>query len=123
MLKPGGRLWISMPNLSSQGFRLFGRHWRGLEVPRHLCLYDPPAVGRLLEACGFRDVELLAPADSAEFYFRQSIAIRYGRDPYAHGENPQWNSEWRRKAREADARSRNDASLGESLTVVGFKND
>src|SRR5262249_7064973 len=119
---PGGRLWISMPNLSSQGFRLFERHWRGLEVPRHLCLYDPPAIQRLLEACGVRKVELLSPADSAGFYFRQSVAIQCGRNPYAAGENPQWTSAWRRKARGADARSRNDPSLGESLTVIGFKN-
>jgi SAM-dependent methyltransferase len=34
ILKPGGRLWISMPNLSAQGLRQFERHWRGLEVPR-----------------------------------------------------------------------------------------
>ncbi|HUW97248.1 MAG TPA: methyltransferase domain-containing protein [Acidiferrobacter sp.] len=38
LLRPGGRVWISTPNLNSQGLERFGVDWRGLEPPRHLVL-------------------------------------------------------------------------------------
>ena len=36
--KPNGRIFITWPNPESIVLRLFGRYWRGLEAPRHLCL-------------------------------------------------------------------------------------
>jgi 2-polyprenyl-3-methyl-5-hydroxy-6-metoxy-1,4-benzoquinol methylase len=37
-IKPGGRVFITWPNPKSVALKLFGKHWRGLEAPRHLCL-------------------------------------------------------------------------------------
>ncbi|CAM2005952.1 class I SAM-dependent methyltransferase [Acanthopleuribacter pedis] len=52
-LKPGGSILLRVPNRHSWQGRLFGKHWKGLEIPRHLCLFEPKALLRLLEEVGF----------------------------------------------------------------------
>lgn len=37
-VKPGGLVFITWPNPDSIALQLFGKYWRGLEAPRHLCL-------------------------------------------------------------------------------------
>lgn len=53
LLKPGGRLWVATPNLDSYGHAHFGRHWRGLEAPRHLVLFNEQVLQRALQHAGF----------------------------------------------------------------------
>ena len=53
LLKPGGRLWIATPNIDSDGHAFFGRHWRGLEAPRHLVLFNEPVLRQALHRAGF----------------------------------------------------------------------
>lgn len=36
LLKPGGRLYIAVPNIRSWEARWFGRNWHGLDAPRHI---------------------------------------------------------------------------------------
>jgi SAM-dependent methyltransferase len=54
VLKPSGRMIIVTPNIDSIGHRMFGRHWRGLEPPRHLFIYNVRSLKRLVKLCGFR---------------------------------------------------------------------
>jgi SAM-dependent methyltransferase len=37
-VKPGGRIFIAWPNPKSMALTIFGKYWRGLEAPRHICL-------------------------------------------------------------------------------------
>lgn len=53
LLAPGGRLFISLPNLDSLEARLFGRYWRGLEIPRHCVHFREGVIRSLLEQNGF----------------------------------------------------------------------
>ena len=53
LLETGGRLIIQVPNASSWQFLLFGSHWNGVDVPRHLVDYRERDLERLLEQCGF----------------------------------------------------------------------
>jgi SAM-dependent methyltransferase len=53
ILKPGGLLWISTPNIDSPLHRRFGQSWRGLEAPRHLVLFCRTALRNLLRDAGF----------------------------------------------------------------------
>lgn len=53
-LKPGGSILLRVPNRHSWQGRLFGKHWKGLEIPRHLCLFEPKALMKLLEQEGLR---------------------------------------------------------------------
>jgi len=54
ILKPGGLLVMSTPNLQSWDARLFGPYWAGLDAPRHLFVFSPQTLGRLLNVTGFR---------------------------------------------------------------------
>lgn len=69
-LKPGGALLLSTPNVLSDVHRHFGKHWRGLEAPRHLVLFSEASLTALLQAQAFvvtsrSDQELATVRDSA----------------------------------------------------------
>ncbi len=53
LLKPGGVLLVSVPNVASANARLFGRRWHHLDPPRHLTLWTPSTLDRLLGERGF----------------------------------------------------------------------
>ena len=57
LLKPGGFLWLSTPNIRSYGHEYYGRNWRGLEPPRHLVLFNWPAMVKLIQKAGFRSIQ------------------------------------------------------------------
>ena len=52
-LKPGGRLYIGVPNTRGFTNRVFRRYALQLDVPRHLCHFDQKSLRRLGEAAGF----------------------------------------------------------------------
>ncbi len=54
ILRPGGRLIILTPNVSSWGHRKFGRAWFALDPPRHLHLFTPVALRALVERSGLQ---------------------------------------------------------------------
>jgi SAM-dependent methyltransferase len=58
VLKPNGRLLIATPNSASLGHGHFGSNWASLDPPRHLMIFDPPTMRRLLDQAGF-DVDWL----------------------------------------------------------------
>jgi SAM-dependent methyltransferase len=117
LLVPGGRLWLSLPNLWSDGLRRFGRHWRGLEPPRHLALFDSERLKELLSGIGFERVQRLPPEDAALVYYRQSQAIARGVDPGAEADPPGWEA-LRQAAEAAKWRARLSPRRAESLTMT-----
>jgi len=54
ILRPGGRLLISVANIECYDLHLFGSTWFPLEVPRHLCHFSVQTLSRLLQESGFR---------------------------------------------------------------------
>ena len=53
-LAPGGRILLTLPNAGSLGFKLFGRAWRGLEVPRHCAVYSRRPLAKLCLGLGLK---------------------------------------------------------------------
>jgi len=53
-LAPGGLLVVEVPNVGGWGGTLFGRHWSGLDFPRHLIHFTPATMRALVERCGGR---------------------------------------------------------------------
>ncbi len=53
ILKQDGRLVIEVPNFGSWEARLFGACWSAIDPPRHLFLFTPATLGKLLERSGF----------------------------------------------------------------------
>jgi SAM-dependent methyltransferase len=56
LLEPDGRLVVQVPNAASWQFRLLGRSWTGVDVPRHLFDFRDRDVEKLVESCGFEVV-------------------------------------------------------------------
>lgn len=83
LLKPGGRLWLATPNIDGGGHALFGRHWRGLETPRHLVLFNERSLRRLLQQAGFARTRRL-PSQLPEPFLlaRSSHALTLGLLPH-----------------------------------------
>ncbi len=52
LLKPGGRIIVRTPNAKSFGLARFGRHWVALDPPRHMCIFTPAALTRLIADAG-----------------------------------------------------------------------
>ena len=54
LLAPDGRLIVQVPNAASWQFRVLGRAWNGMDVPRHLFDYRAHDLEKLLAASGFQ---------------------------------------------------------------------
>jgi 2-polyprenyl-3-methyl-5-hydroxy-6-metoxy-1,4-benzoquinol methylase len=52
-LRPGGYLQIWVPNIVSIESKVFGRHWSGLDTPRHLYHFSPATISRMLDRAAF----------------------------------------------------------------------
>lgn len=69
VLRPGGRLVLSTPNARSVAHGAYGRHWRGLEPPRHQQVFTPAALARCARDCGFDGARVFTlSAESAGIY-------------------------------------------------------
>lgn len=58
ILRPGGRLLLSVPNAGSVEAKLFGRHWFAWELPRHLSHFTVTSLTALLRETGFSVVRV-----------------------------------------------------------------
>jgi 2-polyprenyl-3-methyl-5-hydroxy-6-metoxy-1,4-benzoquinol methylase len=54
ILKPGGELWISCPNLRSWLAALFGASWINWHVPFHICHFSDATLAATLARGGFK---------------------------------------------------------------------
>lgn len=81
IIKPGGVLWIGVPNWASWEARLFRTAWYHLDAPRHFYLFTPVTLRAMLERAGWRIEQrphiswLADPAESVERWWQ----IRTGR--------------------------------------------
>ena len=53
LLRPGGRIYLRLPNGDGFGARHYRERWFGLDAPRHLTTFGPSTVTRALESSGF----------------------------------------------------------------------
>lgn len=54
VLRPGGYLFLAIPDLRSLEPRLFGKCWIGWDPPRHVATYSRQGLEKLLQGAGFR---------------------------------------------------------------------
>ncbi len=78
-LKPQGRIFLGLPNISSLAARLFGRYWYHFAAPLHVALYTPRGIRLMLERSGF-EVERIA-YNSDPLSVPMSCFIAAGRYP------------------------------------------
>lgn len=53
LLAPDGRLVVQVPNAACWQFRLLGRAWNGMDVPRHIFDFRAADLEKLIQSCGF----------------------------------------------------------------------
>ncbi|WP_433974527.1 class I SAM-dependent methyltransferase [Tunturiibacter lichenicola] len=53
ILKPGGKVYIGIPNIDSIPYQIFGKYWWYLGAPVHTYNYTIPTIFTLLERSGF----------------------------------------------------------------------
>jgi len=53
ILPVNGLLYLTVPNIASFEARLFGKYWRGLDLPRHIIHFSPETLIRLLTNLGY----------------------------------------------------------------------
>ncbi len=53
LLKPGGKLFVQIPNAACWQFLLLGKRWSGLDAPRHRIHFRTDDLEEILEATGF----------------------------------------------------------------------
>jgi SAM-dependent methyltransferase len=75
ILRPGGKVVILTPNADSLGHRYFGKHWRGLEVPRHLMIFTSGALGAVVTRAGLVPVQIRTSARISKFIWWMSVDI------------------------------------------------
>ncbi len=63
LLKPGGAVFVKVPNLDALQARLFGPWWYALQVPRHLYHFTRASLSRLLGKASFGPVRCRAIPD------------------------------------------------------------
>ncbi len=88
VLKPGGFLVFGVPNTRSVAAQLFGSRWYHLDCPRHLALYAPRPVRRLMQEAGLETRKITF--DKTPWGLLGSLAYACGGD----GAAP---ARWRRK--------------------------
>jgi SAM-dependent methyltransferase len=81
LLVEGGSLIISTENVDCLERRVFGEDWYGFDVPRHLHLFTPDSLSRLLWAAGFetRDVRHALVPNYWIVSTRYALERRFGR--------------------------------------------
>jgi len=77
LLEDKGKLVIITPNICSFGSRLFGKNWRGLEPPRHIQIFSPPALRQLLLDCGYRQVSVFTSSARADLIMTGSLDLAF----------------------------------------------
>ncbi len=58
VLKRGGFLVLTLPNIDSYEFKLCGKYWEWLSPPAHLFYYSPKTIKKMLEKHGFEVIYL-----------------------------------------------------------------
>ncbi len=72
LLRPGGHLFLSVPNWKSPDRQLFGRHWHGYDPPRHLYVFADETLIEMLKEAGFDFVDSLCFMSG---YFSSTISV------------------------------------------------
>jgi 2-polyprenyl-3-methyl-5-hydroxy-6-metoxy-1,4-benzoquinol methylase len=81
-LKPGGIVYIFVPNIMSWEARIFRSHWFGLDLPRHLHHYSANSLSRFADTTGLRKVRMVTPPgcylEESTFILLDALARRSG---------------------------------------------
>lgn len=76
LLRREGLLVVVTPNFNSIESRIFGKEWRGIDIPRHFYHFSPKTLSKIIEGAGFKVEKLkynVSPnnfLESSDYYFK-----------------------------------------------------
>jgi hypothetical protein len=82
MLRERGRLFIAVPNYTSEDARFFGEYWAAWDVPRHLYHFAPASMAALVQRSGLRLLETRPMWFDSYYVSLLSTRYRYGHTRY-----------------------------------------
>ncbi len=85
ILKPGGQIWISCPNVDSWQRKLFGKYWINWHVPFHIVHFSQSTLINILQKTGFeiKDMRQKSPALWVVQSIIVSIFAKQGKPTYS----------------------------------------
>lgn len=118
LLKPGGTLYIELPNFESFGQAESREFWYAWETPRHVSMYSPKTLRLQVENSGFTVVRLATQIGdfwSWDLTYRSENKMAEKLDPRpSHG--PRLDAEAEDLRHEAAVRFRGDPLCGDIIT-------
>lgn len=124
LLKPGGRLLIRIPTVSSFAFRYYREHWVQLDAPRHAVLYSRKGIELLAGKHGFRLEKMIDEGTAFQFIgseqYLQDIPLYGDQRSWFEGNASLFSSSQIRDL-ELRARQLNEAGDGDSIAVTFVK--
>lgn len=75
ILKPGGRLVVTTPNIHSHGHEMFRDCWWGLDSPRHLQVFSSTALRECAGRAGFSRIKTCTTAANADTFMGGSYGF------------------------------------------------
>jgi SAM-dependent methyltransferase len=72
VLKPGGLLFLALPDLKNIERQVFGKYWVGWDVPRHIAIYSRSALTILLRESGFELIAVVPDVCTGELMLKNA---------------------------------------------------
>ena len=123
LLKPGGQITVSTPNLGSRGHAIFGENWFALMPPTHLVLFTENSLRRAMESCGFVVSRPPRPSLRAREMFKASQTLVLTGPGKKREQHLPWTArvkvEW--LAARANLATRGNPAVTEELVLLGKK--
>lgn len=94
LLKPGGMIWLGLPNPCAVGSRVFGTAWAGLHPPYHLCLPSQAVLETWLAEAGFTHIQVLHRGVHARANWVRSAEIAHQQGLHLPAHAPAVASRW-----------------------------
>jgi len=79
VLKKSGLLVIDTPNISSLGFKIFGKGWRFMVPEVHLWYFSPKTITLMLEETGFKNIKITYPYFETKYFNLTELKNLLGR--------------------------------------------
>ncbi len=77
IIKPGGLLYLSLPNIKSRQFEITKGFWHHLEMPRHVYHFSPTTIRSFLEKNGFKVLSINFPIFEFPFDLARSLQVKW----------------------------------------------
>jgi len=75
LMVQGGFLHLEYPNPAAPSLHKFGKYWRGLEAPRHICIPSEQAIKQVLLDVGFSKVSFITMNPDPDEHMIEQVSL------------------------------------------------